>query len=203
MTAILYVKDDGIYSDHLFVDLDNIYNQPIKNYHRKIFRSNNNQFVYALSGRWIFQFENNRKEIEKMLHDYLFKIKGMIKISELPGDPKKLGGNKLATGNLFILTLEELVVVDFDTNTTFVHSHENHDFDYYGIGSGGLVAEAVLRLTGNPELAIQHCDKTLSTCGLSDKVNGGKPDYQPQSTLEPLKQEDDVLSIIEMYNQIK
>lgn len=186
MTCILYVKDDGIYSDHMYINASRPNRGVSAEYNTKIYLSQDKQFIYALSGVWLYSLDKNREEIEKIIRNYIINMENSYRAAILPikeGLPSNNG--RIANGTMFVLTTTNLLVANIDEEYSINYNLNNDNLPYLGIGSGGPVAEAILRLTGDANLAVKYASETIVSCGLSKTINNGEPDYQSTLMLKP------------------
>lgn len=175
MTTVLYVKDDGLYSDSKFVSTFGG-SLPVITYKPKIKLSECKTFIWGYTGNIV---TNDIESIEGGIREWL-------KINGKRNHPYGIGSirvkkNKdssentapLFLGSAFIATKKKkyyyspeggsgtmLPAIDLETDGR----------EYYGVGTGGMPAMAIMRLTGDPMLAME---KTLEY----DASSGGPIHY--------------------------
>lgn len=141
MTTILYVKNDGLYTDskHIQTYLPKR-KRPI--YRNKIYKDYKNEFAFAVTGHLVA--EGNNKELHEYIRRLIHENKDKLVAPFKPNDYFIRGDSEI-----IIITATD---VYFFNKEAYVNVSE---LDYFAIGAGMGYAEGVMRLTGDPDYAIR------------------------------------------------
>lgn len=145
MTTLLYVEGDGLYSDSKHVRVTGNRQQIL--YHRKVFYTEDKSAIFGISG----QFQYPRKQdhdriVKEIIKEYGSTIR--------QGQPKILGSrlNTIIDGTLIIVTPEDGAYV-YDAYEDVIY--QLNGVSYYASGTGEPYLYAAMRLSGDPEFAVQ------------------------------------------------
>lgn len=184
MTAILYVKNRGLYADTRHVcdttDKEELFEI---NHYPKIVRAANNQFAYAITGE-IVNLEPRLHEFEDLLFNIIkdITIKGSVmsyyrKDIEEMCKKYKIG----ITGTIIILARHICITIDYDSGYTLNITGK----EYKGFGFDTPKLEATMRIFKNPEFTMQIINQCSSVSSYIDK-----PDCCLMADLEPISLEE-------------
>lgn len=181
MTTILYVKDDGIYTDSKFVNVIGDENHFRIHYESKVKCNEDKTIVYAYTGTLK---SHNRTLNEKVFHKWLSKYSKIglsaIMPEKLPWYNKSIKSSLIDTGflgckgNIWYL----------NSKCGGINLSMDDTIDYMGLGSGGRFAEAHLRLNGDPMKAMEFAI-------IMDELSGGEINYIPFSDLNTFVESDE------------
>lgn len=147
MTTLLWVSNDGLYSDQRYVttiDKENLGIITNNNPDGKIRLSKCKTFAYGCTGQYSLLLSD---DIELVLKNWLMKNQNIITTAKVP---KIADNNILINGHLFLMTKEYTWII-YEDGASKINKEL---FPFHAIGSGGLHAKAAMRITGDPEFAM-------------------------------------------------
>lgn len=184
MTAILYVKNRGLYADtrHVNMPEDNSGLTEITHC-PKIIKANNNQFAYAITGELV-NSEQRLDELENVLFEIVEDMtnNGMAiaYCKEILDDLYK--SSKICIyGTIIVLTRHICLTID----STSGYTQNITDKKYQGFGYDTAKLEAAMRVFKKPEIAMLTIKLYSSVSGYIDK-----PDCCLMTDLEPISLEE-------------
>ena len=142
MTTILYVKNDGLYADSKQVEV--IGERQFIHIANKIITNKEKTFAYAVTGELLAV---NTISLEPLI-DKILKRSTIGSRFEL----KDIINAEWLDGSMLIITACSAVLIE-EGEKYMVYRLDN--MDYYGIGTGGPIAEAFMRLTADAKESVQ------------------------------------------------
>lgn len=148
MTTILWVNNDGLYSDQRYVTTVDAENMGIftnNNPNGKIRLSKCKTFMYGCTGQFAL---TNPEDVEMLLRNWLADNMNNITTAKLP---KVSDDNELIHGHLLLIAKDITWILREGDGASRLDAEL---FPFHAIGSGGLHAKAAMRITGDPQLAM-------------------------------------------------
>lgn len=172
MTILLYVENDGLYSDHMHLDVDNIRKEFDVDYGPKVFKSKDGKILYGVCGYSIVNFDNEDMKaiVDATLADFLADMDHYTVRQKVPKYKDVGGDTNICSGHMIVVGNGITVLVNYDKDES-----SRLDKPYYSVGSGTPYAEAMMRLCADPIKAVETACKYDVGCRLNKSVNDGKP----------------------------
>ena len=145
MTTLLYVEGDGLYSDSKYVRVTGNRQQVL--YHRKVFYTEDKSAIFGISGQFQYPSKQDHDRIVKAI---ISEYKSTIR----QGGPKVLGSQlkTMIDGTLIVVTPEYGAYV-YESHTDVIYNLNG--LSYYASGTAEPYLYAAMRLSGDPEFAVQ------------------------------------------------